>query len=149
MSHQPPLHSVLCCVVLCCGCAVAVCCRSPLLLQVFVYGDSLKAQLVAVVVPDPEVLLPWARERNLPQVCVAMRWCMWRPVLQLGLVGLQKALLHTTVMFCVHGVLARLFPWSTHPGSGARLSELAYVPSFSIVSRHVVTLSHTCSLWVC
>jgi long-chain acyl-CoA synthetase len=38
-------------------------------LQVFVYGDSLKAQLVAVVVPDPEVLLPWARERNLPQVC--------------------------------------------------------------------------------
>jgi long-subunit acyl-CoA synthetase (AMP-forming) len=50
--------------VLCCGL-----CRSPLLLQVFVYGDSLKAQLVAVVVPDPEVLLPWARERNLPQVC--------------------------------------------------------------------------------
>lgn len=39
------------------------------MLQVFVYGDSLKAQLVAVVVPDPEVLLPWARERNLPQVC--------------------------------------------------------------------------------
>lgn len=38
------------------------------MLQVFVYGDSLKAQLVAVVVPDPEVLLPWARERNLPQV---------------------------------------------------------------------------------
>lgn len=40
------------------------------MLQVFVYGDSLKAQLVAVVVPDPEVLLPWARERNLPQVTV-------------------------------------------------------------------------------
>lgn len=41
------------------------------MLQVFVYGDSLKAQLVAVVVPDPEVLLPWARERNLPQVRLA------------------------------------------------------------------------------
>jgi long-chain acyl-CoA synthetase len=38
-------------------------------LQAFVYGDSLKAQLVAVVVPDPETLLPWAKERNLQQVC--------------------------------------------------------------------------------
>eukprot|EP00878_Enallax_costatus_P000737 GHUV01000851.1.p1 GENE.GHUV01000851.1~~GHUV01000851.1.p1 ORF type:complete len:760 (+),score=146.74 GHUV01000851.1:92-2281(+) len=41
--------------------------RSPLVLQAFVYGDSLMPQLVAVVVPDPETLLPWARERNLPQ----------------------------------------------------------------------------------
>jgi long-chain acyl-CoA synthetase len=36
-------------------------------LQSFVYGDSLRSQLVAIVIPDPEVLLPWARERNLPQ----------------------------------------------------------------------------------
>jgi long-subunit acyl-CoA synthetase (AMP-forming) len=55
-------------------------------LQAFVYGDSYKAQLVAVVVPDPEVLLPWARERNLPQVrarhavCVCVCVCVrpWR-----------------------------------------------------------------------
>lgn len=41
--------------------------RSPFVLQAFVYGDSLRAQLVAVVVPDPEVLLPWAKDRGLSQ----------------------------------------------------------------------------------
>ena len=41
--------------------------RSPLVAQAFVYGDSLQPNLVAVVVPDPETLLPWAAGRNLPQ----------------------------------------------------------------------------------
>jgi long-chain acyl-CoA synthetase len=40
--------------------------RSPFVLQAFVHGDSLRSQLVALVVPDPDYLLPWARERGLP-----------------------------------------------------------------------------------
>ncbi|KAF6256258.1 hypothetical protein COO60DRAFT_1530236 [Scenedesmus sp. NREL 46B-D3] len=54
--------------------------KSPLVLQVFVYGDSLKAQLVAVVVPDPETLLPWAKERNLQQDMPSL--CRERAVVQ-------------------------------------------------------------------
>jgi len=46
--------------------------RSPFLLQAFVYGNSLKAQLVAIVVPDPDYVLPWAKERGLSQDIAAL-----------------------------------------------------------------------------
>ena len=39
--------------------------RSPLVAQAFVYGDSLRPQLVAVVVPDAEELGPWAKAHGL------------------------------------------------------------------------------------
>jgi long-chain acyl-CoA synthetase len=41
--------------------------RSPLVAQCFVYGNSLRSQLVAIVVPDSEELLPWAAQRGLTQ----------------------------------------------------------------------------------
>ncbi|KAJ2077408.1 medium-chain fatty acid-CoA ligase faa2 [Coemansia sp. RSA 988] len=36
--------------------------RHKLLQNIFVHGDSLQSTLVAVVVPDPETFLPWARK---------------------------------------------------------------------------------------
>lgn len=39
--------------------------KAPLVLQIFVYGDSLESTLLAVVVPDAEHALPWGRKNNL------------------------------------------------------------------------------------
>lgn len=38
--------------------------RSPLIAQCFVYGDSLQNSLVAIVVPDEEPALAWAKNQN-------------------------------------------------------------------------------------
>ena len=40
--------------------------RSPLVAQSFVHGVTTERQLVAVVVPDPDTLLPWAASRSPP-----------------------------------------------------------------------------------
>lgn len=48
--------------------------RHPLIAQIFVYGESLQATLVAIVVPDPEVFPEWAKENgfvgDLKTLCV-------------------------------------------------------------------------------
>mmetsp|Transcript_11365 Transcript_11365/g.28825 ORF Transcript_11365/g.28825 Transcript_11365/m.28825 type:complete len:526 (+) Transcript_11365:576-2153(+) len=44
-----------------------ICERSPFVAQIFVYGDSLRNDLVAIVAPDPDYLAAWASERGLPK----------------------------------------------------------------------------------
>jgi hypothetical protein len=62
------------------------CCQpTPTAPQSFVYGDSLRSQLVAVVVPDPEYLLPWAKDRGWVPAgarCLLGCWllCVHHPV---------------------------------------------------------------------
>ena len=41
--------------------------RSQLIAQLFVHGESLKSCVVAVVVPDVEVLKAWATKNNVPR----------------------------------------------------------------------------------
>ncbi|KAJ2898651.1 medium-chain fatty acid-CoA ligase faa2 [Coemansia aciculifera] len=49
--------------------------RCPFVLNIFVHGDSLQSKLIAVVVPDPETFLPWARsildnqDADMKQLC--------------------------------------------------------------------------------
>eukprot|EP00931_Biecheleriopsis_adriatica_P038483 TRINITY_DN22034_c0_g1_i1.p1 TRINITY_DN22034_c0_g1~~TRINITY_DN22034_c0_g1_i1.p1 ORF type:complete len:680 (+),score=143.70 TRINITY_DN22034_c0_g1_i1:55-2094(+) len=47
--------------------------QSPLVMQNFVYGDSLKTELVAIVVPDQEQAMAWAKQKglqkSLPDLC--------------------------------------------------------------------------------
>jgi long-chain acyl-CoA synthetase len=40
--------------------------QSEMIAQAFVYGDSLKSELVAIVVPDAEAVQDWARQESLP-----------------------------------------------------------------------------------
>jgi long-chain acyl-CoA synthetase len=41
--------------------------RSKYVLQIWVYGNSYKPKLIAFVVPDPDTVLPWAKENGLPE----------------------------------------------------------------------------------
>jgi long-chain acyl-CoA synthetase len=43
--------------------------RSPYVAQIWVYGNSERDCLVAVIVPDPETVLPWAKSTDLREVC--------------------------------------------------------------------------------
>ncbi|KAI9471484.1 medium-chain fatty acid-CoA ligase faa2 [Coemansia sp. RSA 989] len=49
--------------------------RHRLVQQIFVHGDSLQSSLVAIVVPDPETFIPWARsiigndQASLEELC--------------------------------------------------------------------------------
>ena len=38
---------------------------SPYVAQVYLYGDSLKSACVAVIIPDEEVLMKWAKENGI------------------------------------------------------------------------------------
>ncbi|KAL9961434.1 hypothetical protein ACROYT_G030372 [Oculina patagonica] len=40
--------------------------RSRFVAQAFVYGDSLRSFVVGIVIPDQEVLEPWARSKKIP-----------------------------------------------------------------------------------
>lgn len=62
--------------------------RSPFVMQSFVYGNSLASQLVAVVIPDPDYLLPWAKERGLPADLTAL--CQHPQVVSAALKSMQE-----------------------------------------------------------
>ncbi|KAL4852872.1 Long chain acyl-CoA synthetase 7 [Chlorella vulgaris] len=62
--------------------------RSPFVMQSFVYGNSLASQLVAVVIPDPDYLLPWAKERGLPADLAAL--CQHPQVVSAALKSMQE-----------------------------------------------------------
>jgi long-chain acyl-CoA synthetase len=57
--------------------------KAPLVEQVWVYGNSFKSQLVAVVVPAAPALKAWAKEAGLPpaatpaEVCADPRAAAW------------------------------------------------------------------------
>lgn len=44
--------------------------RSKYVLQLLIYGSSLKDYLVAVVVPDPETLIPWAKSVGIKDLSI-------------------------------------------------------------------------------
>ncbi|KAJ2304739.1 Long-chain-fatty-acid--CoA ligase 5, partial [Coemansia sp. RSA 2706] len=64
--------------------------RHKLVQNIFVHGDSLQSTLVAVVVPDPETFLPWARKiTNQPRMSLE-ELCQSEQVVGALLVELRK-----------------------------------------------------------
>lgn len=45
--------------------------KSKFVSQIWVYGDSTQAHLVAVIFPDIDALLPWAAEHNITVLFIA------------------------------------------------------------------------------
>lgn len=39
--------------------------RCPLVAQAYLYGDSLRSACVALIIPDEETLVPYAKENNI------------------------------------------------------------------------------------
>lgn len=40
-------------------------CRSPLVAQAYLHGDSLQSKCVAIIVPDEEELMVWAKKHQI------------------------------------------------------------------------------------
>ena len=91
--------------------------RSPLVAQSFVYGDSLRSMLVAVVVPDPEELLPWAASRDLPRdlpaLCQhpAVRAAVLKSILEEGRSAQLRGFEQARGQDCVLASLLSVMPW--------------------------------------
>ena len=64
--------------------------RSKFVAQSFVHGDSLQPYLVAVVVPDEEVLIPWAKKNAHPHAGDFRRLCK-DPVVLKTIFGSMKS----------------------------------------------------------
>lgn len=41
-------------------------CHSPFIAQMYVHGDSLQNELIAIVIPDVETITPYAKKNNIP-----------------------------------------------------------------------------------
>ncbi|KAJ2458797.1 medium-chain fatty acid-CoA ligase faa2 [Coemansia sp. RSA 2424] len=65
--------------------------RCPLVLNIFVHGDSLQSKLVAVVVPESETFLPWARKISGSPSAGMEELCSDEQVTGALLVELRKA----------------------------------------------------------
>jgi len=64
--------------------------QSQWVAQSFVYGDSLKSSLVAVVVPDFEVLGPWAKEKKHPHADSPKELCNDPEIVKMVLEDMTK-----------------------------------------------------------
>jgi long-subunit acyl-CoA synthetase (AMP-forming) len=111
--------------------------RSPLVAQSFVYGDSLRSKLVAVLVPDPDTLLPWAAARDLPQdlkqLCESpdVKASIFRSVLEEGRTAQLRGF-EQVQSLPRHNQLS---PGSDLPGTNVPLSWIPFVLVSSVLTR--------------
>merc|ERR1719233_1140156 len=122
---------------------------SSFIAQAFVYGDSLKPSLVAIIVPDEEVVIPWVKSQGIavsslreackqPSLKTVIEEDMKKLARERGLYGFEQAkaiYLHDELFTLESGLLTPTFKLKRPAAKKRFLKHIKEMYATATVSR--------------